>query len=129
MEKEFNFNNELSGRIAMVTGGTKGTGKAIAQRLLAAGAQVIITARNKPEEPNEKLYFISADLSKSDGTAKVVTEVLSKFGRLDILINSLGGSMHLAAFHTADLLCQKMWQKWLGFLSRQRQVILPEPNL
>ena len=76
MEREFNFNNELSGKIAMVTGGTKGTGKAIAERLLAAGAQVIITARNQPEEPNEKLYFISADLSKSAGTEKVVTEVL-----------------------------------------------------
>ncbi|CAH0142204.1 3-oxoacyl-[acyl-carrier-protein] reductase FabG [Pedobacter sp. Bi27] len=92
MEREFNFNNELSGKIAMVTGGTKGAGKAIAERLLAAGAQVIITARNPPEEPNEKLYFISADLSKPAGTAKVVTAVLSKFGRLDILINSLGGS-------------------------------------
>lgn len=92
MEKEFNFNSELSGKIAMVTGGTKGTGKAIAERLLSAGAQVIITARNKPEEPNENLYFISGDLSKPDETAKVVTEVLSKFGRLDILINNLGGS-------------------------------------
>ena len=92
MEKEFNFNSELSGKIALVTGGTKGTGKAIAERLLSAGAQVIITARHQPEASNEKLYFIAADLSKPDGTAKVATEVLSKFGKLDILINNLGGS-------------------------------------
>eukprot|EP01136_Pigoraptor_vietnamica_P033943 Opistho-1_new@97348 len=92
MEKEFNFNKELSGKIALVTGGTKGTGKAIAERLRAAGAQVIITARNAPETPDESLHFISADLSKPEGTAKVATEVLSKFGKLDILINSLGGS-------------------------------------
>ncbi|WP_140937303.1 SDR family oxidoreductase [Sphingobacterium lumbrici] len=92
MEQEFNFNNELSGKIALVTGGTKGTGKAIAERLLNAGATVIITARNKPEQPNEQLHFISADLSKSAGTQKVANEVLQKFGRLDILVNNLGGS-------------------------------------
>ena len=92
METEFNFNNELSGKIALVTGGTKGTGKAIAERLLNAGSTVIITARDDPKETNEKLHFISADLSKSAGTQKVVSEVLQKFGRLDILVNNLGGS-------------------------------------
>lgn len=89
---QFNFNNELSGKIALVTGGTKGTGKAIAERLLQAGATVIITARNKPEEENKNLHFISADLSTSSGTAKVIQEVTSTFGRLDILVNNLGSS-------------------------------------
>lgn len=92
MEQIFNFNNELSGRIALVTGGTKGTGKAIAERLLNAGATVIITARNAPEETNENLHFIAADLSKPEGTQKVVNEILVKYGSLDILINNLGGS-------------------------------------
>jgi NAD(P)-dependent dehydrogenase (short-subunit alcohol dehydrogenase family) len=92
MEQEFNFNNELSGKIALVTGGTKGAGKAIAERLLKAGATVIITARNPPERVNEKLHFIAADLSQSAGTQKVVDEVLSSFKKLDILVNNLGGS-------------------------------------
>ncbi|UZR98469.1 SDR family oxidoreductase [Chondrinema litorale] len=92
MEQVFNFNKELSGKIALVTGGTKGTGKAIAERLLNAGATVIITARNTPETANDELHFISADLSTSTGTEKVVEEVLAKYGRLDILINNLGGS-------------------------------------
>ena len=92
MEQVFNFDNELSGKIAMVTGGTKGTGMAIAERLLNAGATVIITARNAPDETNRKLHFISADLSKPEGTQKVVEEVLAKYGRLDILVNNLGGS-------------------------------------
>ena len=92
MEQIFNFNNELSGRIALVTGGTKGTGKAIAERLLNAGATVIITARNAPGETNENLHFIAADLSKPEGTQKVVDEVLAKYGSLDILVNNLGGS-------------------------------------
>jgi NAD(P)-dependent dehydrogenase (short-subunit alcohol dehydrogenase family) len=92
MEEEFNFNNELSGKIALVTGGTKGAGKAIAERLLKAGATVTITARNAPEKANEKLRFISADLSKPAGTQKVVDEILSIFKKLDILVNNLGGS-------------------------------------
>jgi len=90
--EQFNFNNELSGKIALVTGGTKGTGKAIAKRFLQADATVIITGRNEPEEENKNLHFISADLSKPEGTQKVVAEVLAKYGRLDILVNNLGGS-------------------------------------
>ncbi|QXU48506.1 SDR family oxidoreductase [Chryseobacterium sp. D764] len=92
MTESFNFNNELSGKIALVTGGTKGTGKAIAERLLTAGATVIITARNQSEEMNNQLHFISGDLSKAKDTEKLVREVLSTFGKLDILINTLGGS-------------------------------------
>jgi NAD(P)-dependent dehydrogenase (short-subunit alcohol dehydrogenase family) len=92
MEQQFNFNNELSGKIALVTGGTKGAGKAIAERLLQAGATVIITARNKPENGNDNLHFISADLRQSTGTRKVVDTVLSTYHKLDILVNNLGGS-------------------------------------
>lgn len=92
MQQEFNFNNELSGKIALVTGGTKGAGKAIAERLARAGATVIITARNAPETPNENLYFVSADLSTPAGTQKVVAAILAKYGGLDILVNNLGGS-------------------------------------
>ena len=89
---DFNFENELKDKIALVTGGSKGAGKAIAERLLKAGAVVIITARNKPEEENDGVHFIAADLSKPKGTKKVVNEVLEKFGRLDILVNNMGGS-------------------------------------
>ncbi len=92
MKQELNFDNELSGKIALVTGGTKGTGKAIAQRLSDAGATVIITARNAPAEPDEKRHYIPADLSRSEGAENMVSEVLSRFGRLDILVNNLGGS-------------------------------------
>ncbi len=92
MENTFNFNNELSEKIALVTGGTKGAGKAIAERLLQAGATVIITARNPPEKPKNKIHFIAADLTSPIGTKKVVDEVLQQFGKLDILVNNLGGS-------------------------------------
>lgn len=90
--EQFNFNDELSGKITLVTGGTKGAGRAIAERLVQAGATVIITARNAPEKESSQLHFIAADLSKAEGTAKVVSEVLSTYGRLDILVNNLGSS-------------------------------------
>lgn len=90
--EQFNFDNELSAKIALVTGGTKGAGKAIAERLLRAGATVVISARNEPEQPNRNMHFIAADLSTPIGTQKVVEEILQRFGRLDILINNLGSS-------------------------------------
>jgi NAD(P)-dependent dehydrogenase (short-subunit alcohol dehydrogenase family) len=92
MKEQINYNNELSGKIALVTGGTKGAGKAIADRLLQAGATVIITARNAPEEEIGGLQFIPADLSKAEDAQKVISEVLSTHGRLDILVNNLGAS-------------------------------------
>ncbi|UUF13104.1 MULTISPECIES: SDR family oxidoreductase [Flavobacterium] len=86
------YQNELSGKIALVTGGTKGTGRTIAERLLQAGATVIITARNFPENENSQLHFISSDLSKAEDAQKLANEVLSTYGRLDILVNNLGSS-------------------------------------
>ncbi|WP_188621736.1 SDR family oxidoreductase [Flavobacterium suaedae] len=91
MEQQFSFNNELSGKIALVTGGTKGTGKAIAERLLNAGATVIATARNIPEE-NSNIHFIAADLTTPKGTKTLVNEVREKFKTVDIIVNNLGGS-------------------------------------
>ena len=89
---ENHLSNELSGKTALITGGTKGLGKAIADRLLKAGAQVIITARNKPEGGSINMHFIAADLSTAAGTDKVIKEVLSQYGQLDILVNNMGGS-------------------------------------
>ncbi|WP_313001042.1 SDR family oxidoreductase [Chryseobacterium gleum] len=90
--EQFNYNNELSGKIALVTGGTKGAGKSIAERLQQAGATVIITARNAPEQEDSNLHFIASDLSTAAGSQKVVSEVLTNYGRLDILVNNLGSS-------------------------------------
>lgn len=92
MKQQFDFNNELSGKLALVTGGTKGTGKAIAERLANAGATVIVTARNSSGSKNDKFHFIAADLSTSAGTQKVIDEIARLSGGVDILVNNLGGS-------------------------------------
>jgi NAD(P)-dependent dehydrogenase (short-subunit alcohol dehydrogenase family) len=90
--ENFNFNNELSGKVALVTGGTKGAGKAIAERLAKAGAKIIVTARNESAELNKDFTFIAADLSTPSGTTKVIDGIEGLFGGIDILINNIGGS-------------------------------------
>ncbi|MBS1663661.1 MAG: SDR family oxidoreductase [Bacteroidetes bacterium] len=106
-----NYNDELYGKVALVTGGTKGAGKAIAQRLLDAGAIVIVTARNLPEGNNNRIKFIAADLSLPTGTQQVVNEVLSQYGKLDILVNNLGGSETPGGGF--DALTDEDWQQTL----------------
>ena len=90
--------NEFSGRRALVTGGTAGIGKAIVDRLLDGGANVITTARKMTHDNDDNddkkrdLVFIQADLSTSEGCTKVINDVISQFGRVDILVNVLGAS-------------------------------------
>ena len=90
--EQYNFNNELADKVVLVTGGTKGIGKAIADRLAIAGAKVVVTARNRPELLNEDLVFIKADLSTLAGTTCVIYTIKEMFGGVDILINNMGSS-------------------------------------
>ncbi|WP_369254768.1 SDR family oxidoreductase [Streptomyces sp. R35] len=85
------ISESLDGRRALVTGGTKGTGAAIARRLAQAGATVLVTARSRPDDVDEKA-FITADLSTAQGAAHVAAEVDARVGGVDILVNTLGGS-------------------------------------
>ncbi len=82
---------DLTGKIALVTGGTKGIGKAIADQLEKAGAKVIVTARNRPDQINQGHHFIPADVTQPDEVNKLAQEINDKFGALNILINNVGG--------------------------------------
>ncbi|GIH27706.1 short-chain dehydrogenase [Acrocarpospora phusangensis] len=82
----------LDGRRALVTGGTKGTGAAIARRLRQSGATVLVAARGHPETGTDDKTFIAADLSTAEGAARVAAEVADRVGGVDILVDNLGGS-------------------------------------
>lgn len=83
---------DLQGKIALVTGGTKGIGKAIAARLAAAGATVVITARNKPEDGSLPYNFVAADMVKALEVTKLAGEITDRYGKIDILVNNMGAN-------------------------------------
>ena len=99
--------SHLSGQVALVTGGSKGIGAAIAQALAAAGASVAATSRSGsgPTAPN--LIQIQADVRKPEDAERAVHETVSAFGGLDILVNNAG----VGAFvNVADMTIEQ-WQQ------------------
>src|ERR1700730_12378095 len=82
---------EFTGKRVLVTGGTKGAGKAIADRFLQGGATVSITARSAPEEETGS-HFIQADVSTAAGTTKVIRDILDRLKGVDSIVHNVGGS-------------------------------------
>lgn len=91
MESNHKQYQDLAGKTALVTGGTKGIGKAIADKLSQAGAQVIITARQRPGETNSAHHFIEADITQPEQVAQLAQAITETYGGLDILIDNIGG--------------------------------------
>lgn len=87
------MNISLKGQVALVTGGTKGIGKAIADKLSKAGAQVVVTARNEPKDKASEHYFIAADLVQPESAGIIAKEILEKYGRIDIIVNNAGANL------------------------------------
>jgi NAD(P)-dependent dehydrogenase (short-subunit alcohol dehydrogenase family) len=94
-----NNNNTFAGKVALVTGGTSGIGKATAIEFARAGAKVVLTGRREKEgaqvvEEIEKLggeaAFVRADVAKDADVKTMVDVTLDKFGRLDVAFNNAG---------------------------------------
>jgi len=92
---------DLKEKTCLVTGGTKGIGKATAEALAAAGADVAIVGRNRDREAEETLKaverygrrscILTADMAKAEDAERCVRETIDELGSVDVLIHSAGG--------------------------------------
>jgi len=87
-----NFDLQLQGQRALVTGGTKGLGAALVKGLREVGVQVMTSARAAPENPLEGVTYVQTDLATGEGVTELARAVKQRWDGVDILINSVGGS-------------------------------------
>ncbi|MFE6934463.1 SDR family oxidoreductase [Streptomyces sp. NPDC057699] len=87
---------DFTGRVVLVTGGTKGIGAAIAGAFLGAGAEVVVCGRSAPGKlpaaGGREAVFVPADVRDPAAASSLVDTTVGRFGRLDVLVNNAGGS-------------------------------------
>jgi citronellol/citronellal dehydrogenase len=102
----------LSGRVALVTGGGTGLGKATALELARCGAAVVIAGRREEvlrdtaQQIGESCSWIAADVREPEQASGLISEVLERYGHLEILVNNAGGQY----FTPAEGIAAKGWR-------------------
>ncbi len=124
----------LTGRVALVTGGSKGIGRACAAGLAAEGCQVALCARGvgalertaaELAAKGADVLIITADLAETDSAARVVEATVGRFGRVDILVNNAGAIRGGDFLGTPAEQWAEDWRlKILGYV-RMAQAVLP----
>src|SRR5215471_8319214 len=94
---------DLSGKVALVTGGSKGLGKSMAAAFAQAGADVFICSRSETElksaaadiaaEGSGRVEWLSADMTDPQQVQFLGNEALARMGRIDILVNNAGSNI------------------------------------
>jgi NAD(P)-dependent dehydrogenase (short-subunit alcohol dehydrogenase family) len=103
---------KLTGRVALITGGSKGLGKAMARGMAEAGADVVISSRHEDElrpaldeilqGTGRKGAYVVADMANRAEVVRLAETALKKMGRVDILINNAGTNTPQAADEIKD---------------------------
>jgi NAD(P)-dependent dehydrogenase (short-subunit alcohol dehydrogenase family) len=127
---------DLSGHVAIVTGGGRGVGRGISRRLLEAGASVVICGRSEPESLPEaggrRADFVAADVREVEQIERAVAFTTGRHGRLDLLVNNAGGAPSAAAasasprFHEAIIRLNLIAP--LHFAQRANTVMQAQPQ-
>lgn len=124
---------ELDGKVAIVTGGSKGIGRATAIGLLAEGASVLLCARGidaldevatAAGDARARIATIAADLTDGVAIKRVVAGTVERFGRVDILINNAGSARTGEFLKLDDQAWIDDWQlKFFGYVRMAREVL------
>ncbi|MFF8413301.1 SDR family NAD(P)-dependent oxidoreductase [Streptomyces omiyaensis] len=110
---------DLTGRTALVTGGTRGIGLAIARTLLDHGARVVVTGRGEEHgaealarlDAGDDVTFCAADATRRPDAERAVDTVVERYGHLDIVVNNVGGATDFAT--VADI-TDDAWHRTLA---------------
>lgn len=124
---------ELTGRVAAITGGTRGIGRAIAEAFLAEGCKVVLNGTNADKgaqalaeigRPDDTL-FVQGDAKVREDCERVVDQTVGHFGRIDIMVNNAGGATNHApvAQLTDEALEDALkWNLWSTFWCSRKAV-------
>ncbi len=122
---------ELEGKVAVVTGGTRGIGRGIVEAFVREGAKVVMNGRSE-EKGKQALaemgagaavVFVAGDVQKREDCERVVDSAVDQFGRIDILVNNAGGSSNHAPIVdlTDEALDEALrWIVWSTFWCTRR---------
>ena len=104
---------KLDKKIVLITGGSRGIGKAIAKLFVDEGANVIITSKNQKnlQQTSKELgnlFFVAGDIKNEKDVKNVIDKTIMKFGRIDILVNNAGS---LPKMKQLDQISEKEWSE------------------
>lgn len=126
---------DLSGRTALVTGGSKGIGKAVARGYAEAGASVIISARHEDELQTAvrdisdglpaRVEYIVADMTDRADVERLAHDVLRRLGHVDILFNNAGSNRPQALLETTDDVWDQILELNLTSCMRLTRALVP----
>ncbi len=125
---------DLSGKVAIVTGGSKGIGRAVALAFLSEGASVLVCARGQAALDETiamagpgaagRIAAAAADLTRGDAIEQVVERCRGTFGGVDILVNNAGSTRPGEFMKLSDEAWMEDWSlKFFGYVRMAREVI------
>ena len=118
--------HNLDGKVALVTGGTRGIGRGIAEAFLSAGASVAINGRSAEKgaatirelSAGDRAFYVAGDVTQKEEVEAMVDATLAQFGRIDILVNNAGAIPSGSLWDVDEEAWRKGWDlKVMGYIN------------
>lgn len=127
---------DLTGRTALITGGSRGLGKAMARAYAEHGAEIMICSRNAKELQEAaaeiaqgldvRVERMTADMSQRGEAQRLADEALRRFGKVDVLVNNAGSNVPQRADQVADEAWDRILELNLSSIMRLTRALLPQ---